>query len=270
VRRFEDRVAVVVQVGSELGRACAVRLAREGARVVVVDPLAESAERAVQAVEAVGGGATGLVAPFGDEAAIREVVRAVEEQHARVDVLVVAAGQVDWWDPVEEDMALWEESLRVNLLTPVFYTRAFRPLLARAGDGSVVLYGSVDGTHGNPRVPAYSAARGALVPFVHTEAHEVASLGIRVNLVAGAAIMPQGPEAPVRSGPPLDVGSVARHTPLGRTATPEDVAGTVAFLASTDAAYVTGTVVTLDGGRTAITPGTASPSPPADPGGTHR
>lgn len=243
--------------------------------MIVVDASGESAERAVRAVEAVGGVATGLVVPLGDEWAIREAARKVEEQHHRLDVLVVTAGQVDWWDVDEESMGLWEESLRINLLTPVFHTRAFRPLLARAGDGAVVLYGSVDGTRGNPQFPAYSSARGALVPFVHTEAHEVAALGIRVNLVAGAAILPQGPEAPVRPGPPLDVGSVARHTPLGRAATPEDVAGTIAFLASTDAAYVTGSVVTLDGGRTAITPGTAaaagtpSLAPSADPGVAH-
>lgn len=273
MRRFEDRVALVVQVGSELARACAVRLAEEGARVVVVDPLEASVERAVRAVEEVGGAATGLVAPLGDEAAIHDLVRAVDDRHGRLDALVVAVGQVDWWEPAEEDMARWEESLRINLLTPVFLTRSFRPLLARSGAGSVVIYGSVDGTHGNPQFPAYSSARGALVPFVHTEAHDVAPLGIRVNLVAGAAILPQGPEAPLRPGPPIDMGSVARHTPLGRAATPEDVAATVAFLASADAAYVTGSVVTLDGGRTAITPGTggvASVPQPADPGGAHR
>lgn len=262
-----------MQVGSELGTACAVRLAQEGARLVVADALEASVDRAVAAVEAAGGTASGLLVALGDEEAIRDAARTVGEEHGRLDVLVVTAGRIDWWDPAQETMADWEESLRINLLTPVFHTRAFRPLLAEAGDGAVVLYGSVDGTHGNPQFPAYSASRGALVPFVHTEAHEVAPLGIRVNLVAGAAILPQGPEAPVRPGPPLDVASVAATTPLGRAATPEDVAGTIAFLASPDAAYVTGSVVTLDGGRTAITPGTggagSAPSLPlsADPGG---
>lgn len=264
MRRFEGRVAVVVHVGSTLGRACAVRLAEEGATVVAVDPLEESAAAAVEAVGAAGGVATSVVAPFGDESAIHAVVKQVGERHERVDVLVVAAGALDWWEPESEDMACWEESLRVNLLTPVFYTRAFRPLLARSGSGSVVIYGSIDGIHGNPVVPVYSAARGALVPFVHTEAHTVAADGIRVNLVAGAAIVPEGPEARSRTNSMLDPQAVIRETPLARTADPRDVAATVAFLASSDAAYVTGSVVTLDGGRTAITPGTGAPrlSPP--------
>ena len=256
MRKLEGRTAVVVHVGSPLGKACASRLSEDGAEVVVVDPIEQSAEEAVREIVEAGGRAGSVVAGFGDESAIARVAEEVAERFSRIDVLVVAAGALDWWPADQDSMANWEASLRINLLTPVFYVRAFRELLSRSGDASVVIYGSIDGVRGNPRVPAYSAARGALIPFVHTEAHELASLGIRVNLVAGAAILPHGPEAPLDRGAFVDSAVAMRDTPLARLARPADVAGVVSFLAGPDSAYVTGTVVTLDGGRTAITPGT--------------
>jgi NAD(P)-dependent dehydrogenase (short-subunit alcohol dehydrogenase family) len=255
--RLQGRSAVVIHVGSELGRACALRFADEGARVLVSDPLDDVAQQVAEDIREAGGRAAAVQAPFGNEEAIDSVVRGYAESADQLDVLMVAGGAFDWWSEAEDTMENWEELFRVNLLTPIFYAKAFRPLLARSGAGSVIFYGSIDGVRGNPRLPAYSAARAGLIPATHTMAHEFGPDGIRVNLIAGAAIHSLGREAKPLRGETYDEPAAMRSTPLGRRARPEEFAGIALFLASSDSSYVTGSVITADGGRTAITPGTS-------------
>ncbi len=137
------------------------------------------------------------------------------------------------------------------------YTKALLPLLRRSEGGAIVYLGSIDGLFGNPRFPAYSVSKGGLVSLTHVMAHDCAP--VRVNCVAAAAISQVGPDDPQPPGL-SDLFSasspVLEQTPLGRYAGPEDIASVVLFLVSDDAAYVTGAVLPVDGGRSAITPGT--------------
>jgi NAD(P)-dependent dehydrogenase (short-subunit alcohol dehydrogenase family) len=226
MERFAGRHAVVAGVGNPVGRACADRLADEGAAVLELDEAASD---------------------IADATAMAEVAA---RAGGTVDVLVNCHFALEWTSVEESDLSVWEESVRVNLLGPLVCTRAFLPQLRAAGHAAVVHLGSIDGTLGNPGVPAYSAAKGGLVPLTHVMAHELARYGIRVNCVARAAVAGHPPQAP-------KAGNVLAATPLGRAGEPEEIAAAVAFLASAEASYVTGTVLTVDGGRSGLTPGTA-------------
>jgi NAD(P)-dependent dehydrogenase (short-subunit alcohol dehydrogenase family) len=230
--RLEGRKAVVVGVGSSVGSACAARLAADGAEVLEVAPDADG------------------------------VTEACEARWDKLDALVYCAAAMDFWNEGEDTLADWEVVIRVNLLGPVAHTKALLPLLRRSDAGAIVYLGSIDGVFGNPRFPAYSVSKGGLVPLTHVMAHDCAP--VRVNCVAAAAISQVGPDDLQPAGLSdlfSESSPVLEQTPLARYAQPEDVASVVAFLVSDDAAYVTGAVIPVDGGRTAFTPGTGRPAP---------
>jgi NAD(P)-dependent dehydrogenase (short-subunit alcohol dehydrogenase family) len=224
----QQRRAVVVGGQDDIGRACAELLANRGYHVHAA-PLH----------------------PSDPEAATVDVLAAVADWTA-VHALVNA----QMWVPPGGAMHVtpddWERSLRINVTSPLMTTRALLPWLQAARQSAVVHLGSVDGLFGNPRVAAYSAAKGALVPLTHVMAHDLAPFGIRVNCVARALVA-----TPVVPADDPYLMSIAAATPLGRPADATEVASAVAFLVSDEASYITGSVLTVDGGRTGITRGTA-------------
>jgi len=268
--RLADRVAVVAGVGSIVGRACALAFGREGAEVVAVDPDAEVADRVTAEVTAVGGRATPLVASLADEAGASAVAGGCRARWGRVDVLFTAQAMLDHEPAGEQSPAHWERVIRTNLLGPVLYARALWPLLTSSDSGAIVYLCSIDGLHGNPSFPGYSVSKGALVPLTHVMAHDGGPHGIRVNAIAMAAMIPLGSTDPA----PVPVteqarSAVRRATPLARPASPDDVAGAAVYLASDESAYVSGVVLPVDGGHTAVTPGTGTAETVDVPGQRH-
>lgn len=257
--RLQDKVAVVAGVGSIVGRAGAVAFAREGAAVLAVDPDSGAAASVAHEVVDAGGTCISVVAALDTEDGAATVAAACTSAWGRVDVLFTCQAMLDH-EPADEAGALhWERVIRSNLLGPIHFTRALFPILEQSGGGSIIYLSSIDGLHGNPTFPAYSVSKGGLIPLTHVMAHDGHMRNIRVNAIAMAAMMPIGSTDP-EPVPVTDESraAVLRATPLGRLATPDDIAAAAVFLASDEAAYVTGIVLPVDGGRTAITPGTGA------------
>lgn len=249
----QRRVAVVVGASDVVGRACAVGFVERAEVVVVVDTSERAAKEAAASVEEAGGEARWFAIDVTDLVAMERVAATLAVDEPAVHALANCHFAIDWTSIQASSIDAWEAVVRTNVLGPVIATKAFLPLLASAGGAAVVHLGSIDGFHGNPRVPSYSASKGALPALTHVMADELAPLGIRVNCVARAAV--EDPSAAVAPG--LH-GDAMACTPLGRPARGEEVARVVTFLAGPDSSYVTGSTVVVDGGRSGLTPGSTA------------
>jgi NAD(P)-dependent dehydrogenase (short-subunit alcohol dehydrogenase family) len=249
----DGRVAVIVGVSDVVGRACAVGAVERASVVVVVDGSRAAADAVAADVEQAGARALPFAADLTDLAAMEYVAATVASDHSAVHSLVSCHCRIEWSSVRASSMESWEDVVRTNVLGPVVATKAFLPLLERAEAATIVHLGSIDGFQGNPRVPSYSASKGALPPLTHVLADELAPAGIRVNCVARAAV--DDPTI-VAAAPGLQERAMA-CTPLGRTAAPVEVARVVAFLSGPESSYMTGATVVVDGGRSGLTPGTA-------------
>ena len=237
--------------GRGIGRAIVLRLAHDGAAVGVVDLDGASAAAVATEVAAAGGRALGVAGDVTDSAAVAAAVRQTEAALGAIDVLVNNAG----WERlalfVESDPALWERLIAVNLKGPLHVTHAVLPgMIARRG-GRVVSIASDAGRVGSTGEAVYAACKAGVLGFTKSLAREVARHGITVNAVC------PGPTdtqllADVMTGERgvKILAGMQRAIPLGRLGRPDDVAGAVAYLASDDAGYVTGQVLSVSGGLT--------------------
>jgi NAD(P)-dependent dehydrogenase (short-subunit alcohol dehydrogenase family) len=253
--RLDGKVAIVTGGGSGLGRASALLFAREGARVAVVDLDGDAAQAVADEVVEAGGKALAVQT---DVASARDAARLVEETVAGLGALHVLynnAGVNSSGGVVEGTEDDWDRCLAVNAKGTFLCSQAAVPAIAEAGGGAIVNQGSVAALVGVANFAAYSAAKGAVVALTRAMAVELAPLGIRVNVLCpGTVATPlMEPLLRARGGGDLDKGLAltAEKYPLGRLGAPEEIAQVACFLASDDAAFVTGAVYTVDGGMTA-------------------
>ena len=252
--KLAGKTAVVTGAGSGIGRAAAVLFAREGAAVAVVDLNAEAAKDTAGEIAASGGAALPVVANVADRLQVTSAFEQIRNEYRQVDVLynnagVNSAGSVI--DATEDD---WDRSFAVNAKGTFLCSQAAAPGMVAAGGGSIINQGSVAALAGIANFASYCAAKGAVVALTRSMSVDLAPRGVRVNVICpGTVYTPlMEPMLRARGGGDMAAGlalTVAKY-PIGRLGTPEEIAAVALFLASDDSSFMTGSVVTADGGMT--------------------
>ncbi len=244
--RLKDKVAVITGSGMGLGQAMGLLFSREGAKIVVSDINTAAGEETVGAIRLEGGDAIFVRADVSVAEDAERMIAAAVDSYGCVNVLVNNAGvqvEKNVPDTTEEE---WDYVLGVNLKGPFLCSRAAIPQMRRRGGGSIICISSISGLVGQPNQASYNASKHGVIGLVRTMACDHAQEGIRVN-----AICPGSMNTPMAANIPEEHLAPYRKANLfERFAEPMEVAYSALFLASDESSYVTGSVMTVDGGYT--------------------
>jgi NAD(P)-dependent dehydrogenase (short-subunit alcohol dehydrogenase family) len=247
---LEGKTAIVTGGAHGLGRAIALRLADDGADVMVADLLGSDAEVVAQAIRSKGRAAASFQVDVSDSGAVGAMVMATVEAFGHIDILVNDAGVSGESNLLEMEESYWDLVMAVNLKGNFLCSQAVaREMVARGEGGVIVNITSTAGSNARPGASAYSSSKAGIIQFTKVLALEMGQHGIRVNAV-GPGMTLTGSEvkpAPTDEYQKAFVGQV----PMGRPGEPADIASAVAFLASSDASYINGQVIFVDGGYSA-------------------
>jgi 3-oxoacyl-[acyl-carrier protein] reductase len=243
--RFEGQVAIVTGAGRGIGRAIALRFAGEGARVACVSRTYENAKKTAGKVNATRSDAAKAYAvDVADHAAVQKIGAHILEDFGRADILVNNAGVTRDALAMRLSLEDWDVVVDTNLRGAFSFTHALVRAMTKRRSGRIINISSVVGLMGNAGQTNYAASKAGLIGFTKSLARELASRNITVNAVAPGFVitdMTVGLSDQIKD-------AIHSKIPLGRTGTPEEIAAAVAFLASAEAAYITGQVLCVDGG----------------------
>ena len=253
MRGLKSKTAIVTGAGSGIGRAIAMRLAAEGVVVGVFDINAQGAGETVAAIEGNGGKALAVTCDITDYAAVKGAVGSFEQQSGQgTDILVNNAG---WDTPIpflKTDEAFWKKVTAINWFGPLHMTHAVAQGMAARKSGRIVNIASDAGRVGSSGEVVYSGCKGATIAFAKALAREVARSNVTINTVCPGPTDTPAMDSFVGTGEQGQKirDAMVRGVPLGRIGVPDDYPGLVAFLASDDAAFITGQTISVSGGLT--------------------
>jgi NAD(P)-dependent dehydrogenase (short-subunit alcohol dehydrogenase family) len=258
MKRLENKNVVITGAGAGVGRAASLLFAREGAAVACVEQHGEMGAQTVAMIHALGGAAKFVQADLTDPDSIAQMAQTCMQWRGSIHVLFNNASAAESARFEDVSLEMWQRQMALNLTAPFLCSQHLLPALKSAGQASIVHHGSIDGVLGNPTLIAYSAAKGGLQSLTHVMGHCLAPYGIRVNCINTGALRDSTQGIPLtvmqQSRPMSAVQRAA--TPMARPAFVEEAAAAALFLASDESSYVNGSVITVDGGRSVVTPGT--------------
>jgi 2-hydroxycyclohexanecarboxyl-CoA dehydrogenase len=248
MKRFEDQVAIVTGAASGIGRATAMRLAAEGAAVVIADVNEQGAGDVAKSISEGGGRALAVPVDVTDAPGVRAMTERAIASFGKVDILVSNAG----WDRAgpfaDTDEQLWDRVIAINYRGHLATCHAALPHMRERGAGRIITVASDAGRVGSSGEVVYSGAKGAVIAFTKGLAREVARYGINVNCVApGLVDTPLLAEMPEKL-----IAAIVRSIPVRRIGVPDEIAAAICFFASPDAAYITGQTLSVNGGLTML------------------
>ena len=242
---LDGKTAIVTGAARGIGKAIALKFAAEGANIAFTDlVIDENAENTTKELEAMGVKAKGYASNAANFEDTAKVVEEIHKDFGRIDILVNNAGITRDGLMMRMSEQQWDMVINVNLKSAFNFIHACTPIMMRQKAGSIINMASVVGVHGNAGQANYAASKAGIIGMTKSAARELASRGITVNAVAPGFI-----ETEMTAVLSEEVKKAsAAQIPLGHFGKPEDIAKTVAFLASDDAAYITGQVIQVDGG----------------------
>ena len=241
---LKGKVAVVTGAGSGIGRAIAVRLARDEAAIAVLDRNGEGAAETAKMITDAGGTALALTVDCANEAAIKAAAATIRAEFGPITVLVNNAGIATFVPYMEITDEQWDQMIRINLKGPHLCCREVIPDMLAAGWGRIINITSSSVQSGSFAQAHYVSSKGGMLGLTKALALEYAPTGITVNMVPPGFI-----DTPLLRSAPIDAEAFAKTLPMKRIGQPEDIAAACAYLASEEANYMTGQTISTNGGR---------------------
>ena len=246
MKRAQDKVVIITGGASGIGRVSALRFAAEGAKVVIWDIDKANAEATLGEIEAAGGHAVMAIVNTTQPEQVAAAAQAAHAQFGRIDVLINNAGITRDATLRKMTLAQWQQVLDVNLTGVFVCTQAVAPFMEAQQSGRIINTSSVVGLYGNFGQANYAATKAGLIGLTKTLARELGKFNITVNAVAPGFIATDM----IATIPEKVIDQMKGRTPLRRLGTPEDIASAYLFLASDEASFISGTVLSVDGAVT--------------------